>query len=65
MDSLPGVAETVYGRDELIEQLARSEAPLTLLTGDSGIGGKVTEAELPLLKSRSDGGGAAEEAVRK
>jgi hypothetical protein len=32
------VAETIYGRDRLVEVLAHAEAPLTLLTGDSGIG---------------------------
>jgi hypothetical protein len=32
------VAEGFYGREELVDAVARSEAPLTLLTGDSGIG---------------------------
>lgn len=28
----------IYGRDAFVERVARTEAPLTLLTGDSGIG---------------------------
>lgn len=30
--------EPLYGRQELVDALARGEAPLTLLTGDSGVG---------------------------
>jgi hypothetical protein len=36
MDPLPNAA--IFGRDGVVSRLARSRAPLTLLTGDSGIG---------------------------
>jgi hypothetical protein len=35
---VPWVADRLYGRDQLVDELGRAEAPLTLITGDSGVG---------------------------
>jgi hypothetical protein len=32
------MTEQLYGRDRLVDEVARAEAPFTLLTGDSGVG---------------------------
>lgn len=46
----------LYGRDRLVERLARSQAPVSILTGDSGIG---KSAVLVAAQNRSAGSSVA------